>query len=213
MLTVSGAPARVELPPIDSLIAGKPLMLFRRPAEWLSDERAPPVFLASFQIPDLAEVFLFGLRHDLSLLRESREGYVVEFFVVLADRSAGWRVHRLNQNAGPNYAEGNERADYVPATAVKSPELRSLGTPPQWKKHAAFWPTLTGKPMTFVGQVGLPKTKITSQFLTWDCNLYLFWSGDPPDHSFKVCKQQAKFQSAQDHYRAEARRWRRNRQR
>lgn len=65
----------------------------------------------------------------------------------------------------------------------------------------------SGIPMNFVGQLQLPKTKLTQKHLSWNDTVFLFTAMEEGRRSFRVVTQETRFQSASDHYRDEDRRF------
>ena len=152
--------------------------------EWLSERKPVPVFVESFGVPSQpaeTPVFLFGTRYDLSeVLCEGEtlgdgEGYFVEYFEVEESPAGGWLLHRLLQRASVTYSEEDDPDDSLPAREVGA-SSRSVDAPPRWKSSEAEWPTYAGAPMKFLDQVELPETEVTRTLLTWNTNVFLFWT-------------------------------------
>jgi hypothetical protein len=194
-----------DLPSIEELIADRPSSWQGMDVAWASDAKPVPVYLGRFPVrhlQDLEDVHLMGARYDLTEALVGGDalgdGYFLEYFV--AEQTTGrWSLHRLLQSVSVTYSERDEKADYVPAVDVRDPRSLSLGEPPKWKVSEADWPTLDGKPMTFLGQVELPDSELTRRLLTWEITLFLF--AGAAELEFKVVEQDTTAQTADEHYR------------
>jgi hypothetical protein len=193
-----------DLPPVEDLIDGPPDSLIGMPIEWRSVPAPEPVFLRMFG----TDVFLFGARYPMAEVLMDGEpfapdGHFLEYYIV--DRSAGgdWEIHRLHQRGSPGtvaYAEVNDSADDLPATEIDDVASLSSGRPPAWKATEASWPTYRGSPMRFLGQIDLPETEITRNWLASGQTVYLFAANEPDTTHYKIFMQQTSTQTAEEHY-------------
>jgi hypothetical protein len=202
----------ITLPPITDLVSGRPTRWLGLPVVWQVSHEPVPVYIGRWSLPDKRDVFLFGARYDLAEAEVGGQslapGHFVEFFAVTGGGDR-WETTRLLNRLSVTFSATDEQGDYVPATALSDPVSRSVTEPPHWAHRSeAQWPTSDGTPMTFVGQVQLPRTPITETRLTWDATFYLFWSrSDAGPDTFKLVQQDPLAQSAEDHYADEERRW------
>jgi hypothetical protein len=199
------------LPPIDTLISGRPSSWIGMRVDWSSTKEPVPVFLGTFSAPTPdhgREVFLFGARYDLSEAlvdgQSYAPGYFVEYFVVWEMPSKQWQVHRLLQRGGDTYREDEEQSrDCVDAKSIKQLRTLCADKPPKWKRSEAHWPICDEKPMIFLGQLALPDTKVARELFTWNTNVYLFFMQRQGSIAFKVFEQASDFQTAEEHYASE----------
>ena len=117
-------------------------------------------------------------------------------------------AHVLAQHRSTTYQSLEETRDSVSGSDMKKKDLPTLclGEAPRWKAGAAQWPLLSGMPMQFVAQFGLLESEVTRRWLTFNESVFLFWLKHNGRDVFKITTQETRFQSAEDHYRAEARR-------
>jgi hypothetical protein len=211
MYSINKLPDDSMIPPIDTLLKGRPDAWQGLPIDWSCASDPVPVYLARFRTSkDLAvpNVFLFGARYNLvEALLEGESlgaGNFVEYFVVCGRPEASWSLHRLLQRQSVTFSEVDEAKDYVPADTVTNLSNLVVHRLPCWESESdAAWPTNHGKPMIFLGQIALPETKLTRALFTWGISVYLFWSPNGRD-SFKVITQASGVQTADEHYESEA---------
>lgn len=210
--SVYDLPSGLALPPIQDLIVGKPTSWQAMPVQWSSAQEPVPVFIRRFSTPregsQERHVYLFGARYSLLDALVGGEalgdGYFVEYFVVTRSLDGDdWTAHRLLQRESVTFSESDESQDYVPAADVNHPLTPSTADAPAWETTEAFWPTVRGAPMRFVGQAELPENTVTRELLTWGINVYLFWAEVNGKDCFKLVMQETEFQSAREHYEAE----------
>lgn len=192
------------MPPISVLVRSRPASWLGQPIVWQSLEPPVPVFMDEIPLRDGSRsAFLFGTRYDLAEAlvggQDYAPGFFAEYFVVVGN-SGKWQVHRLIQNGSVTYSNREERKDYVPATHVGFGSERR----PKWKVSEAVWPLCDGKPMRFVGQVLLDKTKFKDQCVPTGISVYLFEADEGGEDCFKIVTQNAAAQTAEEHYRDEA---------
>ena len=211
MLYLSGAAPLFPLPP-EHEIAGLPLARWAGDAVVWKKVRTPqPVYLSNFVVPqvDASGVLLFGLRHELSDAivggRSYDSGYILEYVAAWSEPDSKWSYRRMLQQRDPVYSDRPDGSAYVSADEVADPKKWSIGQPPRWKAADANWPVSGGFPMSFVGQLRLPKTKLTQKHLTWNTTVFLFTAMEDGRRSFRVVTQETRYQSASDHYRDEDR--------
>lgn len=207
MYSICKLPEDAVVPPIDSLVKGRPTTWQGLSITWSSARDPVPVYLGRFPSADLREheVFLFGIRHNLAdALFEGESlgaGHFVEYIAVRAELAGGWMTHRLLQRQSVTFSEADEKNDYVGADTIGKRNF--VVEPPHWESEdEAIWPTDKNEPMVFLGQVVLPETKLTRAFFTWAMSVYLFQSRDRGG-SFKVVVQPRGAQTAEEHYESE----------
>jgi hypothetical protein len=201
-------PEGVALPPVERLLTRKPDTWQGMRIDWPTQSAPVPVFLARFVVEEnssKSSIFLFGARYDLDdALVDGQSfgsGHFVEFFVTRRGPDGEWNLHRLLQRNSVTYSATDEAGDYVDGGSVNPREL-SLDVPPRWKPEDAEWPTDSGVPMSFVGQVRLPETPVTRAVFTWGTTVYLFWKNRGED-VFKLVMQDNNAQTAEEHYKTE----------
>jgi hypothetical protein len=207
---VHDIPPGADLPPMQNLVSDRPASWQGLPIKWTSTNSPVPVFIERFRVPKGGAddaVFLLGARYSLLEALVGGEslgdGHFVEYFVATKHSDRAWAVHRLLQRQSVTFSETEEREDYFPALEIDDPRALSLGPPPDWEETEAIWPTCTGAPMQFVGQIDLPETTVTRELLTWGVALYLFWSQSNRDDCFKLVEQETDAQTVEEHYKSE----------
>jgi hypothetical protein len=193
-----------DLPPIEDLINGPPDTLIGMPVEWRSVPAPEPVFLRTFG-PD---VMLFGARYPMSEVLMDGEpfasdGHVLEYYLLDRGKDGHWTLHRLHQRGSPGtvaYAEVDDSAEDIPAIDIEDVAALSVGSAPAWNATEASWPTYRGSPMRFVGQIHLPETDVTRDWLAWGQTVYVFATEGPDQAHYKIFMQQTSAQTAEQHY-------------
>lgn len=183
---------------------------FGQPVTWQPGYRPPLVYIGHAPVPGSGNVQLFGVRYSLDRKEggEPTTGFYMNYVVAERREGGGLRVHRLAQCRSVTYQTGQDTKDAVFASDLKKKERVALCLThePKWKPAGAQWPLLDGVPMLFVEQFGLPENEVTRQWLTFNACLFLFWREVDGHSVFKIMAQDIKYQSAEDHYRQEARR-------
>ena len=182
---------------------------FGKPAAWEPGYLPQPVYLGRCALPGGSELHLFGVRDEFSRRTDPppATGYRMRYLVVeMAE--GGPIVHRLEQQRSATFQSLEETRDTIFASDLKKAVVKSLcaGDPPRWKAGSAEWALLRGEPMEFLTQFALPENEITREWLTFNESVFLFWRQEEGRNVFKITTQETRFQSAEDHYRGEARR-------
>jgi hypothetical protein len=151
MYSISNIPNGAEIPPVGTLLKGRPTSWQGLPIKWSSSADPVPVYLTSFpksSEPTTAKVFLFGARYDLAeaLLDDESlgKGHFIEYFVMWRRPDGGWNLHRLLQHHSVTFSDGSDddTKDYVPARTISSPSRLALDRLPDWESEGdAVWPT------------------------------------------------------------------------
>ncbi len=200
-------------PPFSVLPTSKPERWVVYSLEWLSDQ--PPVHVLLGSIPSTehgTDLVVLGARYDCSTAlfdgeKRDHGGYFVEYFVAEEKAPESWKVHRLLQRGfSVTHSDSDQNGDHVAAPTVKDAAARSTGAVPRWKASEAQWPTFGGEPMTFHGQLALYDSPVARTLFTWGMNVYLFSAVNGGDRVFKIVDQDAKLQTAEEHYADEERR-------
>lgn len=188
---------------------GLPTTSFGKPVEWEAGYEPQPVFIGRCAVPACGELLVFGVRYDFEwrTLPEPGKGYFVRYIVV-QQTAEGPVAHVLGQKLSTTYQSLEETRDSVFASDLKKKDLPALclAEAPNWKAGSAQWPLLSGTPMHFVTQFALKESDLTRRWLTFNESVFLFWREHEGRPVFKITDQETRFQSAEDHYRAEARR-------
>jgi hypothetical protein len=209
LLSLEPAPDLENLPWACVRGVGLPTTSFGKPVEWLPGYVPQPVFIGRCLLPQHGEWLIFGLRHDFEqrTLPPPEKGFFIRFVVVEATAD-GPVAHVLAQQRSTTFQSGEESRDSVFPSDLKKKELAGLclAEPPRWKAGDAQWPLLQGSPMSFAAQFPLPENEVTRRWLTFNETVFLFWREHEGRSVFKITTQETRFQSAEDHYRVEARR-------
>lgn len=209
LLSIEPAPDLENLPWDCVSEIGLPATSFGKPVAWRSDYIPPPVFIGRCLLPQHGEWQVFGVRYDFEQRTEppADSGFFIRFVVVEATADEP-KAHVLAQHRSSTYQSGEESRDSVFASDMKKKELPDLclAEPPKWKASDAQWPLLQGARMSFAAQFPLPENEVTRRWLTFNETAFLFWREHEGHSVFKITTQETRFQSAEDHYRAEARR-------
>jgi hypothetical protein len=176
-----------------------------REIEWDADYSPIPVYIKSFPWIGDRTIHLFGVRFSFSRSSEKRSGQTIQYFIVCAVPTL--TTLQLAQTRNPVYEPPGWSMQPVNAADCKkeSPE-HCVGPLPKWKWSDALWPTRAGQLMTFIGQVNLPRNKVTEEYLTYNQTVFLFGSHDSDADVFAITEQSTNFHSAEDHYRDEGKR-------
>lgn len=87
---------------------------------------------------------------------------------------------------------------YAQYLAAGKPEVRQwliaelakwflcVGDRPSWVEEEPAWPSIEGKPMVFIGQIGLPENEVTRKHLTWATVVYVFGARVPYRDGYKT---------------------------
>lgn len=208
-LTLEPVPDLESLPWACVREVGLPATSFGKPVEWEAGYVPQPVFIGRCAAPACGELPVFGVRYDFvrRTVPEPGKGYFVRY-VVVPPTGDGPVAHVLGQQRSTTYQSLEETGDSVFASDIKKKDMLALclAEPPRWKAGSAQWPLLAGTPMHFVAQFGLQESEVTRRWLTFNESVFLFWREHEGRAVFKITTQETRFQSAEDHYRAEARR-------
>lgn len=208
-LTLESVPDLGVLPWACVNAVGLPATSFGRPVEWDAGYVPQPVFIGRGTVPACGEIWVFGVRYDFEkrTVPEPGTGYFIRY-VVVQQTVDGPVAHVLGQQRSTTYQSLEETRDSVFASDIKKKEMHALclAEAPRWKAGSAQWPLLAGMPMQFVAQFSLQESDLTRRWLTFNESVFLFWREHEGRPIFKITTQETRFQSAEDHYRAEARR-------
>jgi hypothetical protein len=160
--------------------------------QWDRAEPIPLVYIAEFN-NESSDLYLFGKRYKMSRskdLSQYGEGYFIEFFLVELSNDGIIKLHRLLQQHSVVYSDTEEKKDYKTGRRKDFGNYPYKNCLPKWIEKQVNWPTFTGLPMTFVGQVNLPKNEVTEKFFTWDSEVFLFETKDSNGMAkYKIIKQ------------------------
>jgi hypothetical protein len=185
---------------------------FGKPIAWTDGFPPPPVFIGVATLPNGRTIALHGVRYNLARRSDLPpdspvpSGYFVNYVVLFSAAPADFHV--LRQWRSSTWQTGEETKDSVFPSDLKKKERAALcsGAEPAWKASEAQWPLDRGAPMRFVAQFVLPENEVTRQWLTFNEAVFLFWNESDGVATCKITTQEMKFQSAEDHYRVEAKR-------
>jgi hypothetical protein len=214
LLFVHSPPQGTRLGSFSAADVPLPAFSFGKPIMWHETYAPPPVFIGQVSLQSGAELFVFGVRYDLKqrtdLPPDAPEptGFFINFVVAECFADGTRRIHVLSQWRSSTYQSGQDAKDHIFANEIKKKDLAQLclGEPPKWKAYDAQWPRVNDSLMSFVAQFALPEIEVTRQWLTFNTGIFLFTQEIDGRSVFKITTQDTKYQSAEDHYRAEARR-------
>lgn len=193
-----------DLPPEIIPSVEMPTIVHGRSISWDTDYAPVVVFIKSFSWKT-SSIHLFGTRLAFSRSSERRTGQTIEYIVGTLDANPVFS--QLAQGNDIVFASADWTGGWKNAAECKKQSLEfSLELVPRWKWNDAQWPTLDGQLMTFIGQVSLPRNKVTEEYLTYYDTVYLFASQQGDKLVFAIMCQMTSYQSADDHYRDEAKR-------
>lgn len=201
--------------PLDSLpwdcvdAVGLPVTSFGKPVEWQTDYVPRPVYIGRCELPEQGELLVFGVRYEFAQRTDPppASGYFVRYLVV-ETTTDGPIAHVLGQQRSSTFQSLEETSDSVFCSDLKKAAVKTLclSDPPRWKAGSAQWPLLRSTPMFYLAQFSLPENEVTRLWLTFNESVFLFWREEEGQNIFKITTQETRFQSDEDHYRAEARR-------
>lgn len=207
----------MEVPRIDEMQIPLPISCWGMVLKLSLETQPVFVFISATDLPHSGDsssvAYLFGAKYPLdnALIGGTPQpsqdaGFFLRFYVVVKENDLEDRLWTLAQLSSVTFSDQPDGKDYIHVKDLVEDDKPVVDQFPTWKKTEAIWPTVHGKPMTFLSQSDLHNTESNKKYLTVNLCFFLFYSISDGQLRFKATTQEKNFQTARGHYAAEAKR-------